>query len=354
MVKISRVLVLGDSLSDEGEMYGSHLGNFFSSKWGKHVPGAPTFGPQGSFTNDLPWTGYLRKWWEEDDGSAMSSRGLGPIYRAQSSSAVHSQKFARRGMQVTNTSRRLMNYSKGGATAAFGRETRGIKGNLAVSSCKGQIRKYLRDHPEVVNGHVPPGSTLVISWFGANDLETFGGGNLTMEKIKRMVSLYWVSLRELLENDKSIGCLALVTVPDIAISSRYTVFKNEKKRQYIKDCCNIWNSELEKMARTISYNYTNINTSVIISDEVMAYIRANNTSLTWGNTSMHPKKSISWGGGRSLPKFRHANYDGNAANFDDVHPTQIIHQSIAEYMKGYIENLSQDFQQGMLSSEYFR
>jgi hypothetical protein len=162
-IKIDRVVIFGDSMSDIGHKRVSGMGRIARSI------GAMRTNKVGRFSDGKNWTDFL---WEWSGGQSMFERDAS---RTDELSKHHMKlgKFSRFGAPARNGFS-YVNYAEGGAMGASDRF------GMGLGTFKAQVKSYT---DQIKQGNVETGNVLHIIWFGLNDLVTNGRSKDKMKAV---------------------------------------------------------------------------------------------------------------------------------------------------------------------------
>ena len=298
MPMIERFIVIGDSLSDKGQMRASCLAP---------LSGLIGRSPDGRFTNGFTWDDFA--FYELLRGTNQPTEAL-----------IGDDAY---GMATNESRTYVRTYCIGGLTAVnyikpFSRDIRADLESLVLSNLAIQREKIISDDRSLSITPEQKSSTLVIEWSGANDLITVRHSP-TYQAAEAVIEARINNLEELIKH--GYKHFILFNLPDLSLTPRFQS-EHEHDRRHAQDVITYFNQTLTQQITDLEIK---LGESVFIRqyDVHHLFTDAYNNPNQYG---IDPDK-------RTKPltlshDFRDTDNPNAAKGYmfwDDVHPTEIVH-----------------------------
>ena len=306
--KIDRFLIIGDSLSDKGTMARSYLALF---------SGLEGTSPVGRFTNGYVWTDFFcQNVLSKALHATAESILLEPLFELNDNERV-----------VTDESQTYVRtYCEGGMTAHnyFSRRTLNIELGLTqkfLSNLDEMYDEIKKDDDLMVISFEDKAKTLVIEWSGANDLITVNdmptkeaAEKAVHARIKNVERLIALGYRQFI----------LINLPNLSLTPR---FQNGSahKREAANESALHFNDYLATQMQALVQKYPEHHLSLYDANALFA--QAYNNPAAFGLEEEKKHKPFI-----ESKHFQDTQNQLIAKGFmfwDDVHPTQAVHQHLA-------------------------
>lgn len=269
MIRISRFLVLGDSLSDRGTLNNRYLAGVIPMRI---ASGLSSKSPRGRFTNGFLWGDYVTATTAEQfeinkvrdnlklDHTARSNADISDEFIANYISLPVKDKTAfslNNDQHVLFEGQRFARFHcEGGLTAhdysrnftfnlvhMFSRlvlATLNSKANQVIQ----EDRKYKISRPE-------KNETVVIEWSGANDLITVNS-EPTHKEVDNAITDRINNLELLIK--QGYRNFVLFNLPDLSLTPRYSI-KSKELRDNAAECSTYFNQQLQQKVMELQEQY---------------------------------------------------------------------------------------------------
>ncbi len=328
--QISRIVILGDSISDIGNMHDRSVGRF------------ATINKHGRFSDGRNWVDFL---WEHVSSTTM--------FRTDEPAETcrRSREHLRLSAGSSSSSRlELVNYSEGGAVGMSGSANvagtmNRFKEQKVLSHLEDLIAKYVSDLQDPsVSGRVPAAEVLHIVWIGINDLITIKREPGEMAEVARTIVK---QTRALLSRPELRGshCIFL-DLPDLGSSPKF-VKSDKAKLQRIAEGTRIFNETLREEVVEAAFDDIRAVIELLpISEILTPSILADEANVA----PFHQAKGEDYPGakvgrkrveGAQLLANTDVGFDEESefgADTDKLHPTSAVHDCVATHIIDYLEN----------------
>lgn len=307
-VNISNMVVMGDSLSDRGDMADDKLFGVIPMDT---VTGLADKSPDGRFTNGLVWTDFL---------------GL-HFAKANRFQSVDLSNPAYIQTETGNTL--IRTACKGGATASdwFTRLTPNPVrlGTQAILSRLEDLRRQIfEDDDAICVSQKEKSETLVIEWSGANDLITVND-EPTIENAQQAVEARIHNIREMMKKGYQHFCL--LNLPDLSLTPRYQR-KDSKTQERVRAVCEFFNEKLSQELKTLQSKCPAC--SFNLHDANRTFVAGYQDPAQFG---LDPARKAAFF--TESDDFNNTKDKRKAQGYmfwDDVHPTQRVHEELAKQL----------------------
>lgn len=342
MKKFEYVVVMGDSISDRGEMYENPVLRLFS--------GLNGVSPEGSFTNGYVWTDFL---------VMALLTGLPPHLLTKERIQHLKRKVDESPDRVASCGARdfFRTYCIGGLTAHDWSDRTTLNPRLEVteeilSTLEEQRNRLIEIDAQTGISAEQKKATLVFELSGANDL-------LTVNTYPTDEDAY-LALQGRIENLKALirqgySDFMLIGLPDLSLTPRYQK-KSALEQAELRAVTEKFNRDLEQeiLRMKLQEEYSTCN--IIFFDINKTFSEIYSDPEKYGFDAS--KKNTPY---RSSPQFN-ANSSEAAKGFmywDDVHPTEAMQKLVCsamykEVFKSYYFNLPQESPLEHFRDEYGR
>jgi len=359
-IKINRLIVLGDSLSDRGTMYKRMVG-MFSGLWGKS--------PKGRFTDGLVWVDYLY--------NTLFSSDLAAVRRAaleipQKKSAKYFSFNDDETIGIKTSPAILRSYCEGGATAHNYKRT--IRLGMPYFNIEAQILanldgkrqealaddKYMgfnlnktEEGKDTTNSAENYGArekkeTLVIEWTGANDLITVNP-RPTIEAVNLAVDARIHNIEEMIK--AGYVNFVLFNLPNLLLTPRYQNSADETLKQDAEACVVAFNQQLVERVTALQTQHPQC--QIVVYDINKVFTNAYNNPSHYGLDATKLNQPYTTSG----KDFNEGKDDGYMF-WDPAHPMTTVHAVIAAdfyenvFSKTYCFEVDQESYRNMIIQRY--
>ncbi len=364
MTRISRLVVLGDSLSDRGTMDKRKLLGFIpmallSGLYGKS--------PKGRFTNGYLWGDYYCSTIAEGFEIEHVRKKLKLEHSASANADISDEFLTNMALRQQNETAFSLNndqhilfkgerfarfYCEGGlsaydySTSITLDPTKEIP-RLILSSLEKKRKDLLADDKKYAISKAEKAETLVIEWSGANDFITENEGP-THAEADNAINARINNIEVLIQN--GYRNFVLFNLPNLALTPRYQA-KDQREQDNSAECCDYFNKQLAARCAELNRKYRDlhipINLSVFdvnsefkkIYDNPEQYGFDKNKQKTPFTSSEDFEKDKE---NPEYEKDKLSPADGYMF-WDDVHPTMDMHDRLAAIFKAIYQAVFEFF-----------
>lgn len=311
--EVQHLVIIGDSLSDEGTMDHRHLFGFIPMALASGLQGKS---PEGCFTNGWTWVGDLAK---------EVARDAEPFSQAPDLHNPDAIELAQKKHQDF-----MRTYCEGGMTAHDykGRLTANVKllaEDQILSSLEDKRKQMLLDDEREVLTLEHKAKTVLIEWSGANDLITIND-TLSEQAVCEAVGARIVNVEELLLN--GYKQFVLFNLPDLSLTPRYQA-KTAEEQKKAHDLVTRFNTLLSAHAFELQDKHPNC--GIHIYDANAIFTDAYNNPATYSLEATKLKQPFTTSLDFVLgDDAQEKAYAKGYMFWDDVHPTAAVHQILAQ------------------------
>jgi len=351
MIRISQLVVLGDSLSDRGTLDRRKLLGLLPMSY---VTGLSDKSPRGRFTNGYLWADYLCATTLEDFEIEFERRRLKLKHDARSNADIGDEFLTssiRRkknetafnlsdDKQILFDQRRFARfYCEGGLTSydysySLSLDPTVEAYRLILATLEKKREELLEDDKKYHITSRQKAETLVVEWSGANDLLTVNerptyqaADNAVNERIKNIEQLIKNGYRN----------FVLFNLPNLSLTPRFQA-KTKDEQENAAECSEYFNRQLAARCEVLNKKYkdtlTPINLSIFDAHSQFEEVYKNPKQYGFDEDKL------------KTPYTHSAEFEKNQKNpeliakktspakgymfWDDVHPTMAMHHLIAE------------------------
>ncbi|CEG57885.1 SGNH/GDSL hydrolase family protein [Legionella fallonii] len=354
MTRISRLVVLGDSLSDRGTLDKRELLGFIpmgllSGLYGKS--------PKGRFTNGYLWGDYYCSAVAEGFEIEHQRNKLKLQHTAAANADISDEFLTDIALLKRNETAFSLNddkhilfngerfarfYCEGGLTSYDYSTTITIDpskevSRLILSTLEKKRNALFADDKKYAISNAEKAATLIIEWSGANDLITVNErpthtevDNAVNERIKNIE----------LSIQKGYRNFILFNLPDLGLTPRYQA-KSQWERDNASECCDYFNRKLAERCAELNQKYKDLHIPINL------YIDDINTDFKkiYDNPEQYgfdkSKQKTPFTSSEQFEKDKeNPEYEKDKLSpadgymfWDDVHPTEDMHNRLGEIFK---------------------
>ncbi|MCL9683610.1 SGNH/GDSL hydrolase family protein [Legionella maioricensis] len=354
MIRISQLVVLGDSLSDRGTLDRRKLLGLLPMSY---VTGLSGRAPRGRFTNGYLWADYLCTTVLEDFAIEFERKRLKLKHDARANADI-GDEF------LTSTIRRRKNetafnldddthilfdkrrfarfYCEGGLTShdySYNLSLDpGVEAyRLILATLEKKRTELLEDDKKYHVTSLEKAETLVMEWSGANDLLTVNESP-TYQAVDNAIKERINNIEQLIQN--GYRNFVLFNLPNLSLTPRFQA-KTQDERDNAAECCVYFNKQLAARCEELNKKYKDSSTPLNLSvfDVHSHFEEVYKNPEQYGFKKDKLKKpytdSEEFEKNKINPEFV-AGKISPAEGYmfwDDVHPTMLMHQAIVERFK---------------------
>lgn len=351
-IKISRFVVLGDSLSDRGTLDKRYAAGVLPMRI---VSGLSSKSPRGRFTNGFLWGDYVSASTAEQfeidalrkklklDNSPRSNADIcddflsNDLYLAQKNQKDFSLNNDK---QVLFKGERFARfYCEGGLTSHnyVGDFTFNLVlwfSRLILTHLNSKVNQLIQDDRSYRVSRAEKAETLVIEWSGANDLITVNSEPTHLEA-DNAINDRIANIEILIQ--RGYRNFALFNLPDLGLTPRYQA-RSAAERNNAAECSAYFNAQLELKVQALNEKYLkshpNLQLSVFDVNSLFNEVYNNPSAYDFDEDKIKIPYTTSDQFKRnqknSQDQAKHTSPSDGYMFWDDVHPTADMHALLAD------------------------
>ncbi len=352
MIRTSRLVVIGDSLSDRGTLDRRRLLGLLPMSY---VTGLSGKSPRGRFTNGYLWADYVSATTIEGFEIELERKRLKLKHNARSNADIGDEFLTSSLRRKQNETAFSLNddkhilfdkrrfarfYCEGGLTSydysySLSLEPTVEAYRLILATLEKKREELLADDKKFHVTSLEKAETLVVEWSGANDLLTVNekptyqaADNAVNERIKNIEQLIQSGYRN----------FVLFNLPNLSLTPRFQA-KNQDERDNAAECSEYFNKQLAARCEELNKKYKDSPINLSVFDVHSQFEEVYKNPSQYGFEQDKLKK----------PYTDSAEFEKNKINpeciekiispakgymfWDDVHPTMAMHHFLAERFK---------------------
>lgn len=356
MTQISRIVVLGDSLSDRGTFDRRKLFGFIPLRDFYEVG---SDAPRGRFTNGFVWGDYYVTAIIGDFAIDFIRRKLNISHDARGNADVSDAILANdfnilkkneKAFSLNNDKHILYKderfarfYCEAGLTSydyttKFTLNLKYEVLRLILASLEDKRQQLVEEDRKYKITKQEKAETLIIEWSGANDLLTVNS-EPTLDEADNAVNARMVNLETLIQ--QGYRNFVLINLPDLSLTPRFQT-SSKKQQENAAKCSEYFNEQLAIKTNQIIEKYKNLNIPVNLSvfDVNTPFKEIYNNCEEYGFDRDKLKspfiESEQFKQNQKNPEYQkeHISPSDGYMFWDDIHPTMDTHSWLAEMFMG--------------------
>ncbi len=349
--KITRIVTLGDSLSDRGTLDKRKLLGLLPMSY---LSGLSSKSPRGRFTNGFLWGDFVSATTAEqfeidrvrkklkvlDDARANADIADEFIANDHELRTKNEQAFSLNDDEhvLFNGERFARYYCEGGLTAHdyftdFTFKPTEEFSRLILSTLDSKREELFADDKKYKISQFEKSETLVVEWSGANDLITVNSEPSNKEADKAVAARIR-NIEEMVAN--GYRNFSLFNLPDLSLTPRFQV-RDQKSRDNASKCSTYFNYQLEKQCQALNEKYKKlhipINLSVFDINGLFSEVYANPEEYEFDKqklkTPYTQSEEFKQNEANPVDRQEHISPSKGYMFWDDVHPTAEMHAWLA-------------------------
>jgi len=353
-VKISHLVVLGDSLSDRGTLDKRELLGFIPMSY---LSGLHSKSPRGRFTNGFLWGDYVSATTVEQfeinaarrklklDNSARSNADIGDelltnrklLKKDENAFSLNQDKHV-----LYNGERFARFYCEGGLTAhdyktSITLDPTKEASRLILATLEEKRALLLKEDKKYAVSKHEKAETLVVEWSGANDLITVNE-EPTYREADNAVSARIANVEQLIQ--KGYRNFVLFNLPNLALTPRYQA-KNKAQQDNAAASSKYFNQQLAAKCQELNEKY-GANLSVFDVSGLFEEVYHNPEKYDFDKDKLTTPYTTSAvfkeNENNPVDKAEKISPAKGYMFWDDVHPTETMHNWLAEKFQDKYNN----------------
>lgn len=350
--RISRFLVLGDSLSDRGTLNNRFLAGVIPMR---KVSGLSSKSPRGRFTNGFLWGDYVTATTAEQfeiakvrshmklDHTANANADISDEFLSNYIDLPAKNKTAFRlnnDRQVLFEGQRFARFHcEGGLTAHnyshnFTFNLSLMFSRLILATLNSKVNQVIQEDRKYRISRLEKEETVVIEWSGANDLLTVNS-EPTRKEVEDAVNDRIINIELLIK--QGYRNVVLFNLPDLSLTPRYFL-KSKELQDNAAECSIYFNQQLQQKVAELQDKYKlshpNLFLSVFDVNTLFKEVYNNPQAYDFDVDKMHtPYTSTDEFKKNQKDPVDRANHTSPSDGYmfwDDIHPTADMHAWLAE------------------------